>query len=479
MEQSSVAIKHWREDPTRFVRDNFGVEPDPWQDEILQAFPKHQRIAMKACKGPGKTCLIAWLCWNFLATRPHAKLAATSITADNLRDGLWAEMAKWQGKSEFLKNNFQWTKTNIFCKESPADWFMSARAWPKGGSSQQQADTLAGLHADYIMFVLDESGGIPQSVMAAAEAALSTGKEMKIVQAGNPTHTEGPLYRASTVDRHLWYVVNITGDPDNPKRSPRIDVNWARDQIASYGADNPYVLVNVFGEFPPSSLNALLGIGDIEESMSRRCKEEDYKYSQKRLGVDVARFGDDRTIIFPRQGLMSFKPVEMRNSSSIDVAMRVLSAKHKWRSELELVDGTGGYGAGVIDYMRKTGGAPMEIHFNGKAMDAKYYNKRSEMWFEMAEWVKKGGCLPKDVEGLSRELAAPTYCFKGDKLFLEPKDQIKSRLGYSPDIADALALTFAIPDMRNHYRILNDVMDVVKIETEWEPLDESIRSNDW
>ena len=83
---------------------------------------------------------------------------------------------------------------------------MSARTWSKSADTQQQADTLAGLHADYLLFLLDESGGIPESVMATAEAGLASGVETKLVQAGNPTSISGPLYRACVQDRALWWV---------------------------------------------------------------------------------------------------------------------------------------------------------------------------------------------------------------------------------------------------------------------------------
>src|SRR5258708_7685363 len=105
-----ATLRAWREGPRRFVREQFGVVPDPWQDDVLAAFPGHQRLAMKACKGPGKTAVMAWLAWNFLATRPDAKVAATSITADNLADNLWAEMAKWQARSPMLGAKFAWAK---------------------------------------------------------------------------------------------------------------------------------------------------------------------------------------------------------------------------------------------------------------------------------------------------------------------------------------------------------------------------------
>ena len=462
-------IKQWREKPVTFVRECLDVEPDPWQKEVLEAFPKKNRIAMKAAKGPGKTTVEAWCILNFMATRPHPKIACTSITKDNLEDNLWPELAKWIKRSKFLDQMFVWNKTRITAKHHPETWFCSARTWPKNADATQQADTLAGLHADYLLFVLDESGGIPDAVMASAEAGLATGIECKLIQAGNPTHLEGPLYRACTSERDLWHLVEITGDPDNPKRSSRISVEWAKEQIAKYGKDNPWVLVNVFGKFPPSSLNSLLGPEEVEEAMKRHLKEDMYNFSQKRLGVDVARFGDDSTVIFPRQGLAAFKPVEMKSARTDEIAARVAMAKNKWGSELELIDSTGGFGAGVEDSLLQAGIAAMPVHFAGKATDNRYFNKRSEMWFLMAEWVKRGGALPKDPS-LLKELTAPTYTFHNGKLRLEEKGQIKIRLGFSPDKADALALTFAVHDLPKMEMLPGFTPGVGKVKTEYDPI---------
>jgi hypothetical protein len=428
-----------------FVREVFKATPDPWQDEVLAAFPDSQRLAMKACKGPGKSTILAWLAWNFLATRPHPKIAATSVTSDNLSDGLWTEMAKWQNRSEFLKQSFTWQKTRIFANDHPETWWMSARTWSKAADAQTQGETLAGLHAEYLLFILDEAGGIPDSVMSAAEAGLSVGTEMKLLMAGNPTHLEGPLYRACTKERKLWWLAEITGDPDDPMRAPRISKKWAREQIEKYGVDNAWVQVNVFGRFPPASLNSLLGPEEINAAVGRHLREDEYNLSEKRLGIDVARFGDDRTIIAPRQGLCAFPLIEMRNARTNEIASRVAAEKAAFGSHNEFVDDTGGYGAGVIDSMLQGGLSAIPVNFSGKSDDPRYFNKRAEMWFRMAEWVKRGGALPNDPD-LGRELMAPTYSFRNGKFMLEAKDHIKEKLGFSPDKADALALTFAHAD---------------------------------
>jgi len=444
-------LRRWKLDPIAFVREEFQVEPDPWQAEILAAFPNHNRLMMKACKGPGKTAVLAWLGCNFLATRKFCRIGATSITGDNLSQNLWPEFNLWINKSPFMRNTFTWSATQIVHKQYPGTWWVQARTWPKKADAQAQADALAGLHADYAMWLLDELGGYPQAIMTTAEAVLASGIETKVVGAGNPTHTTGPLYRACTTDKALWFVVTITGDPDDPRRSTRISLTHARQQIAQYGRDNPWVMVNVLGQFPPSSINALLGVEEVNAAMARHLDPEVYTFQQKRIGVDVARFGDDRTVIFPRQGLASFRPVVMRNARTTSIAARVARASNQWfKSEggLIFVDDTGHWGHGVIDNLIAANYPVHPVIYSDKAIDPRYRNRRAEFWMTGAEAIKNGAALPNLPEMVG-ELTEPTYTFIGGVFVLEEKEQIKARLGRSPDLADAYFQTYAMPEMPN------------------------------
>lgn len=395
------------------------------------------------------TCCLAWLTWNFLLTRPHPIVVATSISSDNLSDGLWTEMARWRNKSPLIREMFEWTKTRIFSKENSETWFMSARPWSKSADKQQQANTLAGIHADYVMFVIDESGGIPDAVMSSAEAILtssnSAGKEAHLIQAGNPTHLEGPLYRACTTEKNLWKVFEMTGDPDNPGRSPRVSIEWAREQIAKYGKDNPWVLVNVFGKFPPSSFNALIGPEELSASIKRRYKEQEFSGHPVILGVDVARYGDDSSIIFPRQGLQAFTPFQFRDLDGTQGADILIRKWNELNVDGVFIDNTGGFGASWIDNAIRLGKSPIGIHFSQTPSDSQYFNKRAEMIFNCVDWIKRGGAIP-DIPELVNALTATTYSFKGNQLIVEPKEDIKAKLGgTSPDHMDALCLTFAMP----------------------------------
>jgi len=395
---------------------------------------------------------LAWMGWNFLScygtSRDHPKGAAVGVTKDNLDDNLWSELAKWRGRSPMLMKAYGWNRERCFSKQYPETWFLSARSWAKTASAEDQGKTLSGLHSKYVLALVDESGEIPLAVLRAAEQALAQEdcEFGRIIQAGNPTSLSGMLHAASSELAEQWHIIRISGDPDDPDRSPRINIEWAEKQIAQWGRDNPWVMAYILGLFPPGGINSLLGVDEVRDAMERYLKQEDFYYAQKRLGIDVARFGDDRTILFPRQGRLAHRSAEMRNARGPDIAARAAVAKKRWDWELAFIDSTGGYGASVEDSMEQAGLNYIPVNFAGKAIDPRYFNTRSEIYFKMAEWVKTGGCLPNEPD-LVKELTAPTYTFQGGKFRLEEKAQIKERLGFSPDKADGLALTFSLEEL--------------------------------
>lgn len=445
MQQVPDKLREWRDNPVVFVREVFNCEPDAWQVLALDAFPKNQKGALKACKGPGKSALLAWLGWNFLLTRPHPKVICSSITGDNLKDGLWTEFAKWRARSPLLQQAFEWTTTRIFAKDHPETWWASARSWSKDADATSQASAMAGIHADHVLILLDEVSDYPEGVVVAAEAALSTGVETKMWVAGNPTRTEGPLWRMCTTDRANWWVMEITGDPDDPNRAPRISKEWARQQIEQWGADNPWVLVNVYGKFPPGQSDKLLGPDECRAAVTRVVPEGEWQNEARVMGVDCARFGDDSSVVLLRQGPVCFRPRIFRNLDVMELADQVVQASLEWKPEAVFVDQTG-LGSGVIDRVRQLGFNGTGIDFGGRAMEStRFENRRAEMWWRMAAWVKSSGCLPNSPE-LVAGLTGPSYRFsKNSRLMLESKDELKRRGLPSPDEADALALTFAVP----------------------------------
>lgn len=472
-------MRRWRASLVAFVREVLRAVPDAWQVEVLEAIAsgRWSRYALKASKGPGKSTLLAWVIWWFLATRLHPKVVATSITEDNLSDGLWTELAKWQANSEFLKATFTWRKTRITCNDSPETWWASARTWPKGGDSSQQANTLAGVHADNVLFVLDEAGGIPDAVMAAAEGGLANadkaaGREAKLLIAGNPTHNEGPLFRACTTEAALWWVKEISGDPDDPQRAPRVSIEWAREQIAKYGRDHDFVRVNVFGKFPRQSSDTLLGPDDVAEAMKRVLPRTVWEKEVKILGVDVARHGDDRTVITLRQGPVCFAPRILRINDTMQVAGQVSLLFDKHKPDGLFVD-MATFGAGVVDRLAQLGYPVVGVDSSANDYDGTYRNKRAAMWFRMAAWVKGGGVLPSLPE-LTAELTTPRYKFdEANHLQLEKKADVKKRTGCSPDIADSLAFTFALPVAHREVREQLEARSHVGRRADYDPFAEA------
>jgi phage terminase large subunit len=359
----------WRNDVGLFALELFGFVPDPWQREAFDAWDRgDQRIAFQACKGPGKTAILAILIWHFLTTRPFAKVAATSISGDNLADCLWTELATWQQKSPLLLRTFEWTKTRIECRDHRETWWASARTWSRTANAETLGQTLAGFHGEYMLFVLDETGGMPEAIAVAADAALSTGVEVRMVQAGNPLQCDGPLWKAAKKERHLWTVIEITGDPDDPRRSPRISVEWARAQIESHGRDNPWVMANVFGKFPSASPLNFIPAGLIEEARKREALAQ--MTDPLVIGVDVARFGDDKTVIRIRKGrdARTHPPIKLRNQDNLQVATRVAQLARDMQADAVFVDG-GGNGGGVIDILRGVLHVPhvIEVQFGASA----------------------------------------------------------------------------------------------------------------
>ena len=198
------------------------------------------------------------------------------------------------------------------------------------------------------------------------------------------------------------------------------------------------------GQCLPVGDNQLIGMEDAYAATKRNYSKPDYEFAPKVLGVDVARYGGDRSVIFPRQGLVAFKPKVFASINNMSLAGEVAAAIERWKPDAVFVDA--GRGEGVIDRLIQLGHSPIEVNFGGKASDAKYAQKRSEMWDTLAKWVKTKGAIP-DIPELIADLAAPTYQFSNQsgKFQVESKETMKARGCKSPDLADALALTFAHP----------------------------------
>ncbi len=238
--------------------------------------------------------------------------------------------------------------------------------------------------------------------------------------------------------RYSVYDTNSI-DPDEVERlrQSMTPMAWAREYLCDFSAAGD---------------DQLLSLTDIETAAKREHPAGSNDYAPRILGVDPARFGDDRSVIYPRQGLIALAPMVYRGVDNMTLAGHIARKIDQWTPDAVFIDS--GAGAGVIDRLRQLGYDVTEINFGGKPNDTRFVNKRAEMWFDMAEWIKAGGAIPNDLS-LKLELATPTYKYDAaNRIQLESKDDIKKRLpdAGSPDLADALGLTFAHPVAKRSLR---------------------------
>lgn len=472
LKASIETLRRWKKHPPSMVKEMFKINLDDFQDEALCIFadPEKQRIALKACVGPGKTltevmaALNLMVCYGGEDPKEHPQAAAVSITGDNLRDNFWKELSLWYQQSDILKSTFEMTAERFYHRRFKDSWFISARTFRQKASREQIGRTLSGLHSKSIAYFLDESGQMPIEILLAAEQGLSNCKFGKILTAGNPMAV-GPEWllwmvchklRATSENPNGFHVLTVNNDPENPRKSvlPNWEstLKWCRQMIKDWGRDNPWVKYAVFGEFPPSSFNTLIGPEAVEEAMARQLAHNAYSFMQKRGGLDVAFQGDDMSVFALRQGLQWFEAEKIRldltsRTFSLDIAARVMEKARVFNPEVIYVDATGGYGDGALSainqhkYYNAVG-----IQFSGSATNKRFYNKRTEMWWDAIDAIKSGAALPKECPELVTGFSTATYTLKNGLFLLEPKEIMKARLGRSPDTEDAYCLTYAQPD---------------------------------
>ena len=432
------AMKALHENPVLFVKKILHAEPDEWQEEVLNALAANSRVAVRSGHGVGKSCLESWALLWFLTTRPFPKVVATAPTVRQLYDVLWAEISKWLKRSEMMSELFEWTKTFVRLKAAPERWFAAAR-------TAARPENLAGFHAQSILFILDEASGVDDSIFEAVEGALTT-RDAKLLLCGNPTKNSGFFKRAFFEDRELYQTFKVSST-----ESGRVSKEYAERLIKQYGAGSDVVRVRVFGEFPKAESDGLIALEWVEAAMNR----EPVFAGELVIGVDVARFGDDETVIQPRIGNSALKFEHYRKADTMSTVGRVihtaesLMAKYKIKRAKINVDDDG-VGGGVTDRLKEVANEKkIQItvtgcHNGGKARDAHYMNWGTESYFALRDRLQAGEIiLPRDDE-LAAQLTTRKYGLTStDKLALEDKRSYKRRVGRSPDRADALVLAFA------------------------------------
>lgn len=198
-------------------------------------------------------------------------------------------------------------------------------------------------------------------------------------------------------------------------------------------------------DFTASASNVVIPIDVVTEAAARSIRPDQVQGLPLIMAVDVARFGDDDSYITLRQGLWMDKQIKLHGLNTMELASQIANLYWKRRPDLLVIDG-GAMGPGVIDRLRQMGIPVTEINFQQRAMNSeRYANIRAEMYFNTLEWLQQGGCIPNDPD-LKAELTVTEYKFtSAGKIILQPKEEIKELTGRSPDAADSMALTFAVP----------------------------------
>lgn len=296
-------------------------------------------------------------------------------------------------------------------------------------------DAMRGVRLDGV--VIDEVAQIkPETWTDILQPALSDRKGWALF-IGTPSGVNlfSELYfKAATLSdwhsgRYTVYDTNSI-DPEEVQRLRRdmSETSFAREYLCDFSAAGD---------------DQLISLSDVEIAAQRVIMPDQIRLAPRILGVDPARFGDDRSVLFPRQGLACMEPMIYRGLDNMELAAKVAAKITEWRPEAVFIDA--GQGSGVIDRLRQLNIDVIEVPFGGKATDPRFLNKRAEMWFEIREWIKLGGAIPNRVD-MKQDLAAPKFWYDAaGRIQLEPKDDIKKRGLPSPDLGDALALTFAYP----------------------------------
>lgn len=421
-----------------------------WQAEILETVKGHLTsparfepllIAVSSGHGIGKSALIAILANWGLSTCEDCRIVVTANTEPQLRTKTWPEISKWFGLA-INKHWWEITATTVSVREKGHErlWRMDAIAW-----SENNTEAFAGLHnkRKRIIIVFDEGSAISDKIWEVTEGAL-TDEETEIIWVvfGNPTRNFGRFKECFGKNKHRWVTRQIDSRTVEGTNKAQLD-KW----IADYGADSDFVRVRVRGEFPRAGSTQFIAGDTVSEARKRTVEASGFKV----LSVDVARFGDDQTVLGMRQGHRFDVLARFRGLDTVEVSQRVMEVMRRENPRATIIDGDG-IGGGVVDRIRHDmvswfKANPMhrlqEFHGGSAARDGHmYFNHRAEVWGLMRDWLKEGS-IPDEPE-IETDLTGPEYYFSPkNQIQLERKEDMKRRGLASPDTGDTLAMSFA------------------------------------
>ncbi len=420
-------------EPGAFVRRVIGAEPTEQQAKVLAYLDGgERRIAVRSGHGVGKSALLAWILLWWISTRPFAIIPCTAPTAHQLEDVLWGEVVRWhRNMREPFRSLLTVGKKWIRHRESPEDWFAVART-----ARRENPEALQGFHGKHLAFLIDEASGVPEEVFEVAEGALSTPGSL-VVMVGNPTRREGAFFRAFHSDRPHWKTLHLPST-----NSSLVDPQYSERMKKRYGEDSDVYRVRVKGDFPSAEPDALVGLSVVEAAVGKQVEiqaDEPLVY-----GVDVARFGDDETVLLRRRGVLVEGLESWRNLDTMQTSAKVAAMARAQRPSLIFVDVVG-IGAGVADRLREMGLPVHPVNVSERPADqVRFDDLRSELWWRLRQWLEGGNVsLPTDDE-LVAQISTIKYGLTGTgKMRIESKRDRKKRGLASPDRADALMMTFA------------------------------------
>ena len=419
--------------------------PEEWQREVLRDIgsglkcPNEViREAVASGHGIGKSAMVSWLILWAMSTHEDTRGVVTANTDTQLRTKTWPELIKWYNL--FIgRTLFTVTATAIFSNEKGKEknWRIDAIPW-----SENNTEAFAGLHnqGKRILMLFDEASAIANPIWEVAEGAM-TDRDTEIIWCafGNPTRNTGRFYDCFHKFRHLWKQRQVDSRTVSFSNKERI-----KEWIDTWGEDSDYVRVRVRGQFPNASSLQLISTELAEKARGRNLKSEQFGFAPVVIGVDPAWMGDDATAIWLRQGLMAKRLKKIQKNDN-DMVVANLIARFEDEYHADAVNIDLGYGTGIYSAGQTMGRHWNLISFAGESPDPACKNMRAYMWESMRKWLLKGGAYPDDQvmqDDLTGVEIKPT---DDGKLQLQSKEYMKQKGIPSPNDADALALTFAVP----------------------------------
>ena len=430
-------ILRYRGAPGLFVEEVVGAKPDRVQGEILAAAAGgHRRISVRSGHGVGKSTVASWLMLWYLMTRYPVKIVVTAPTSAQLFDALYSEVRRWAGGlMPAVRELIEVKAERIELRAAPSDAFVSFRT-----SRAEQPEALQGVHADYVMLIVDEASGVPEQVFEAAGGSMSGHNAMTLLF-GNPIRSSGFFYDTHNRLSADWKKFKISCVD-----SSRVSAEYIREMAARYGEESNAYRIRVLGEFPKADDDTLIPMELLEMAKVREVAETED--ADLVWGLDVARFGGDRSVLCVRRGntvlsMRAWRNLDLMQTTGVVAAE--FEALPRGRRPVEILVDSIGLGAGVVDRLRELKLPVVGINVSeSPSITGNSFNLRAELWQNMKGWFAARDCRIPDIEDLISELAAVKYKFSSNgKLLIESKDDMRRRGLPSPDFADALALTFA------------------------------------